>query len=181
MRKSSTENLIHDYNGKGRWAVAAVQTRYLEYCREYGLESSGPPVPREHVEGQKQWVYPVMEAVIEGIEQGDKASIALGLDFIEEDAHFPFGKTLKSNTARALRRASLTAEQVLRIRKRVTNLLISGQIPHEFREYAKLLRHVGLADCWPLMQRDAKLDSPFVKRFVEYFRACAERERSAST
>jgi hypothetical protein len=64
-----------------------------------------------------------MEAVIEGIERGDTASIALGLDFIEEDAHFPFGKTLKSNTARALRRASLTAEQVLRVRKRVTNLL----------------------------------------------------------
>jgi hypothetical protein len=180
MRKSSSVNLIHDYNGEGRWTVAAVQTRYLEYCREYGLESSGPPVPREHVEGPKQWVYPVMEAVIEGIERGDKASIALGLDFIEEDAHFPFGKTLKSNTARALRRASLTAEQVLRVRKRVTNLLIAGQIPHEFREYAKLLRHVGLAECWPLMQRNTQLDNPFVKRFFEYFRACAERERSAN-
>lgn len=119
----------------------------------------------------------MMEAVIEGIERGDKASIALGLDFIEEDAHFPFGKTLKSNTARALRRTSLTEEQVLRVRKRVTNLLIAGQILHEFREYAKLLRHVGLAECWPLMQRDAKLDNPFVKRFVEYFRACAEGEQ----
>ena len=83
MRKSSTGNLVHDYNGEGRWSVAAVQTRYLEYCREYGLESSGPPVPREHVEGQEQWVYPVMEAVIEGIERGDKASIALGLEFTE--------------------------------------------------------------------------------------------------
>jgi hypothetical protein len=29
------------------------------------------------------------------------------------------------------------------------------------------------------MQREAKLDNPFVKRFVEYFRACAERETSA--
>src|SRR5258708_35550301 len=147
MRKSSTGNLIHDSNVEGRWTVAAVQTRYLEYCGEYGLESSGPPVPREHVEGQKQWVYPVMEAVIEGIERGDKASIALGLDFIEEDAHFPFGKTLKSNTARALRRASLTAGQVLRVRKRVTNLLISGQIPHQFREYAKLLSHLESPAC----------------------------------
>src|SRR5258708_19364581 len=179
MRKSSTGNLIHDYNGKGRWTVAAVQNRYLEYRREYGLESSGPPVPREHVEGEKQWVYTVMEAVIEGIERGDKASIALGLDFIEEDAHFPFGKTLKSNTARALRRASLTAGQVLRVRKRVTNLLISGQIPHEFREYAKLLRHVGLADCWPLMQRDPNLNNPFVTQSVSHFPPCAERERSA--
>jgi len=29
-----------------------------------------------------------MEAVIKGIERGDKASIALGLEFIEEDGHF---------------------------------------------------------------------------------------------
>jgi hypothetical protein len=176
MGKSNTGTLIYNYNGEGRWTVAAVQTRYIEYCREYGVKSPIPPVPRKHMEGQKHWLYPVMEAVIEGIERGDKASIALGLDFIEEDAHFPFGKTLKSNTARALRRASLTADQVLRVRKRVTNLLVAGQIPHEFREYAKLLRHVGLAECWPVMQRDAKLDNPFVRRFVEYFRACAERE-----
>ena len=67
------------------------------------------PIPREHREGQSRWVYPVMDAVIEGIERGDKASIAIGIDFVEEDARFPFGKTLKSNTARALRQAPLTA------------------------------------------------------------------------
>jgi hypothetical protein len=44
------------------------------------------PMPREHEEGQSRWVYPVMEAVIEGIERGDKASVAVGIDFIEEDA-----------------------------------------------------------------------------------------------
>jgi len=117
-----------------------------------------------------------MEAVIEGIERGDKASIAIGIDFIEEDAHFPFGKTLKSNTARALRRSSLTPEQVDRIRNRVTNLLLAGQIPHEFREYAKLLRHIGIADYWPRIKQGAPIASPYVKRFYEYFRQCAERE-----
>ena len=90
MAKSSTGNLIHDYNGEGRWTVVAVQTRYFEYCRRYGVESPSPPIPREHVEGNKRWVYPVMQAVIEGIERGDKASIALGLDFIEEDGRCPF-------------------------------------------------------------------------------------------
>lgn len=86
------ETVTLDYNGEGRWTLEAVQTRYLEYGRQLGANSSHPPVPREHVEGQKRWVYPVMEAVIEGIERGDKACIALGLDFIEEDARFPFGK-----------------------------------------------------------------------------------------
>jgi len=181
MGKSGTEKVCQDYNGEGRWTVEAVQTRYLEYCRAYGVKSPVKPVPRVHVEGRKQWIYPVMEAVIVGIERGDQACIALGVDFIEEDAHFPFGKTLKSNTARALRRASLTAAQVVRVRKHVTNLLIVGQIPHEFREYAKLLRHVGLAEYWPLMQRDANPDNPFVKKFLDYFRVFAEREKSANS
>ena len=90
MGESSTGSLIHDYNGEGRWTVVAVQTRYFEYCREYAAELPTPPIPREHVEGKKRWVYPVMQAVIEGIERGDKASIALGLDFIEEDGRCPF-------------------------------------------------------------------------------------------
>lgn len=117
-----------------------------------------------------------MEAVIEGIERGDKASVAVGIDFIEEDAHFSYGKTLKSNTARALRRASLTPEQVGRIRNRVTNLLLAGQTPHEFRGYANLFRHVGIAECWPRIERGATLNNPYVERFYEYFRQCAERE-----
>jgi hypothetical protein len=53
MCKSGIEKVCQDYNGEGRWTVEAVQARYLEYCRE-----------RVHVEGRKQWIYPVMEAVI---------------------------------------------------------------------------------------------------------------------
>ena len=40
-----------------------------------------------------------MMKVIEGIEAGDLACVRLGIEFIEEDAKFPFGKTLKSNAA----------------------------------------------------------------------------------
>src|ERR1700761_2971222 len=81
MNKSKTEAVVHDYNGEGRWTLKAVQARYLEYCRKYDLKPINPPLAREHVEGQKRWVYPVMESVISGIERGDKASIALGLDY----------------------------------------------------------------------------------------------------
>ena len=176
MDKLDSNGTVHDLNGEGRWTASAVQERYTEYCRQLGVEAQSVPTAREHREGQNRWVYPVMEAVIEGIERGDRASIAIGIDFIEEDAHSPFGKTLKSNTARALRRASLTPEQVGRIRNRVTNLLLAGHIPHEFREYAKLLRHVGIADSWPRIERARNLDNPYVKRYFEYFRDCAERE-----
>jgi hypothetical protein len=129
------------------------------------------PTPREHVEGGVRWVYPIMESVILGIERGDKACIELGLEFIEEDGKFPFGKVLKSNTARALRRATLTQEQVERVRERIAKLFLAGQIPHEFREYAKLLRHVGLGKWWPAIKQHSVLTNPYVKRYYEYFRA----------
>ena len=87
---------VRDYNGTGRWSVSAVQTRYGDYCRRFHVSAPELPVPREHIEGSVRWVYPIMDSVINGIERGDKACIALGLDFIEEDAHFPFGKVLKS-------------------------------------------------------------------------------------
>jgi hypothetical protein len=56
---------------------------------------------REHREGKILWIYPIMEEVIQGIEENDAACIALGVDFVEEDDLFAFGKALKSNTARS--------------------------------------------------------------------------------
>jgi hypothetical protein len=97
----------------------------------------------EHMERGRHRVYPVMEKVIEGIEAGDLACVRLGIEFIEEDAKFTFGKILKSNTARALRRASLSDEQRQRIRRRVLGMLRAGHVPHEFREYARLVKKIG--------------------------------------
>jgi len=99
---------VRDYNGKGSWSVEAVQARYREYIATLSAESSRSLKPKEHREGEILWIYPVMDEVIQGIEEGDVACIALGVDFVEEDALFPFGPRLKSTTARALRRSPLT-------------------------------------------------------------------------
>ena len=61
--------------------------------------------PRQSTKGDFTFTHPVMDEVIKGIESGDSACIAIGIEFVEEDQHFAFGKILKSNTARALRRA----------------------------------------------------------------------------
>src|ERR1051326_8102116 len=109
---------VIDYNGDGRWTCAAILERYARFAAEARIAPRDLS-PTEHTEGTRRWVYPVMEKVIEGIEAGDRACIRLGIEFIEEDAKFPFGRILKSNTARALRRASLSDEQRQRIRRRV--------------------------------------------------------------
>ena len=135
---------VHDYNGEGRWSRIALIERYLEYARRFDMTSLRDLRPREHRDGEEHWIYPVMDRVIEGIESGDPACIELGVEFIEEDAGFAFGRILKSNTARALRRAPLTTTQVERIRIRVIGMLVAENVPREYRQYARLLGRVGL-------------------------------------
>ena len=162
---------VRNYNGKGSWSVEAVQTRYREYCAAFHVDSSRSLDPKEAREGDVLWIYPIMSEVIQGIEEGDVACIALGVDFVEEDALFPFGATLKSNTARALRRTHLTETQKSRLRKRISTMLTSGIIPHEMREYAKLLRTIGVGEHWPRLEREVPRDNPYAMRFYKSLRA----------
>ena len=168
MRSALTGS--RDFNGVLRWSVASVQERYLQYCRSFGVVEPNIPQPREHVEGERRWLYPVMESVIEGIRHGDRACAQIGIEFIEEDEHFVFGRLLKSNAARALRRADLTEDQKGRLRTRIVTMLLDGYVPHEFQQYAKLLCHIGLGSWWPIIVRDINKTNPYVMRYYEYLR-----------
>lgn len=78
---------LRDDNGAGRWSREGITAHYRQYCRALGVPERTDLAAHEHTEGEVRWVYPLMEQVIQGIEAGDRACIALGLDFIEEDAH----------------------------------------------------------------------------------------------
>lgn len=160
---------VRDYNGAGRWSREGITAHYRQYCRALGVPELTDLAPPEHTQGEVRWVYPAMEQVIQGIEAGDGACIALGLDFIEEDQHFPFGRILKSNTARALRRAALDEAQKERIRARVIAMLLAGNVPHEFKQYAKLLRHVGAGAHWQQVEDRLARRNRYVMRWVAYF------------
>ncbi|HEX8915839.1 MAG TPA: hypothetical protein VF796_26020 [Humisphaera sp.] len=160
---------VHDYNGAGRWSRAAIFARYAAYAADLGVRPRDL-TPREYTHRDRRSVYPVMERVIEGIEAGDPACVELGVEFVEEDAKQPFGKILKSNTARALRRAVLTDRQRRRIRRRVLGMLRAGHVPHEFAEYAKLVKRVGFT---PADLGDVPGTSDRVARFRRYLAAAA--------
>jgi hypothetical protein len=162
---------VIDYNGEGRWSRVAILERYARYAAETGVVPRDLS-PSEHSERGRHWVYPVMEKVIGGIEAADPACVRLGIEFIEEDAPFPFGRVLKSNTARALRRAPLTDAQRHRIRERVFQMLRAGRVPHEFREYAKLVRKIGF-DAAKL--GDVPGTSERVVRFRSYLESAGRR------
>jgi hypothetical protein len=158
-----------DLNGTGIWSVEQVLSRYAEYAKKFQIHVPRDLSPSEHSKGDKRWVYPVMDRVIEGIRDGDLACAEIGVEFIEEDQSFPFGRMLKSNTGRALRRVSLTEEQKERIRKRIVLMLNAGYLPREFREYAKLGRKIGLGR-WMKEINPAPNANPWIDWYHQYFK-----------
>ncbi len=179
MREQKSQNCspqIIDYNGVGRWSRDEILRRYAAYAKEMEIEPRNlSPYESTDTNKGRRWIYPVMNRVIDGIAAGDPACIRLGIEFIEEDAKFSFGKILKANTARALRRTSLTEAQKDRIRRRVFAMLRAGIIPHEYREYAKLVRKIG----FPLSQvPDVDPANFYASRFHHYFEQAAKEGRS---
>jgi hypothetical protein len=117
-----------------------------------------------------------MDKVILGIETGDRACAAVGIDFLHEDQGFPFGAILKSRTARALRRAhrrgELSNAQCDRIRSRIVAMLLAGNTPRELKEYAKLARHIGLgSELTSLIEHEATGKPSYsTRRYLAYFK-----------
>jgi len=161
---------VRDYNGVGAWSRDAVLERYRTYSRDLGSFEPADLRPHEHAEGDVKWIYPVMDSVIPLIERGDPAVVALGVELVEEDQLMPFGRILKAKTARALRGTTLSPDQVERIRRRVVGLLVAGTFRREFHQYAKLLRHIGLGNWWPEVERRVDRENPYAMRYFEYLR-----------
>ena len=160
---------VQDYNGTGAWSAEAVQQRYQHYASQLGIQPSDLS-PQRIEQGTKVWVYPVMDQVLKGIKVGDGACIRIGVEFIEQDQHCSFGKLLKSDTARALRqRDELPDDLKERLRNRIVTMLLHGNVPHEYQEYAKLLRKIGFTEHWPNMRSKASRHNPYVQRYLKYF------------
>jgi len=160
--------IVIDYNGTGFWSAEEILRRYAAYVNKYNVAAPRNLTPKIHSEKNKRWIYPVMERVIEGIEQGDLACAEIGIEFIEQDASFAFGRILKTNTARALRRIALTAEQEERIRRRVIEMLKAGYLPREYRQYAKLARKIGLGMSLVKIKNDLPRDNQWVQHYYRY-------------
>jgi hypothetical protein len=156
--------------GTDRWSRTAIKERYRQYARQQGLEATRFDNEQDLASDGPNRMYPVMETVIAGIEQADPACIEIGIEYIEDGPHLPFGKILKSNAARALRQAALSEEQIERLRKRILGLLIAGEVPHEYKQYARLIRKIGIGTWWPAIEAQAPRDNPYVMRFYQYFK-----------
>jgi len=167
--RRSLFGLFVDYNGVDQWSADGISERYRRYSASNGSEPARLD-PRLYTEKKRVWSYPLMDAIISLIERGDGAAIVVGIEFIEEDDFFSFGKILKSNTARALRRAVLTDEQQERVRQRIVSMMLAGNVPHEFGEYRKLIKKVGVGHLWPKLDAEVDRDNRYVMRHYNYLK-----------
>ncbi len=170
--------ILRDYNGTGKWSAEAIQERYAELCAQLGVERPVDLTPIEVVRSDTRWIYPVMDKVIEGIVQGDAACIAIGVEFLEEDRKFPFGSSLKYRAARSLRRTRLTPALSTRLKRRIVSMLAAGNVPREYREYARLLRRIGFDDWWQCIDQQAPRSNRYAMRYYLYFQSIHERSPS---
>ncbi len=157
-----------DYNGQGDWSSDAILKRYTLYCKQLQINESIDLTPRTLVQGDREWIWPAMDIIIKGIEKGDIACKQIGIEFIEQDQKFSFGKILKSNTARALRRTKLEEEDKKRIRQRLVSMLLAGNVPHEYKEYAKLLKKVGLENYRESLGENVNKENQYVMKYFNY-------------
>lgn len=162
---------IRDYNGKGNWSRESVETRFKSYSKSLGTTIEKLE-PRIYEEASVKWIYPLAEAVAEGIEKKDPACIELGIELIETSESMPFGMILKSNAARMLRRNAilLTADQRDRIRKRVADMIISEYMPREFLQYVKLAKEVGFGGEVARLESEADLGNRWVRHYLDKLR-----------
>ena len=86
---------IIDFNGTGRWSLQFVQEIYAAYARQLDVTAPLNLVPPRYKGHEVERIYPVMFEVIEGIEQGDKACIEIGVECIEENQWLFFGRIIE--------------------------------------------------------------------------------------
>src|SRR3954447_4287497 len=150
-----------DLDGIGRWTQDAIRNRYQQYCRLFDIKPRALP-PGDDWLSQRGFVASLLGAMIEGMKEGDLACAEIGIELIEEDGGFAFDRILKANTARALGHCALTDPQKERIRTRVIDMLARGFMPHEFRDYARLLRRIGVGMHRERLERVADRTDPWV-------------------
>lgn len=163
---------VFDYNRGEEWSPEAVALRYQTYCHEFAWPHERVLLPQVDPHDAVKRIGPIMDIVNDGIKAGDAACTEIGIDFICDSRSFPFGMTLKSNTARALRKAGLCPRQLDRIRDRVATMLLEGYLPQEYKFYTRLLRRTGLGQ-----YREALLaivpDRHRMTKYVQYVKLLA--------
>lgn len=153
-------------DGSDKWRFDEVEARYRDLCRQHRIEHVELAVQGFYLD--RGWTAGILRTLTERIKQGDLAAADIGIEMMEEDRGLAFGSIIKSNLPRALSKCALSEAQQDRIRRRVADMLLRKFMPKEFRQYAWLLRRLGLGRWRETLENKADRDDPWVDWYLRY-------------
>tara|TARA_Y100000589_G_scaffold321902_1_gene353995 strand:+ start:1210 stop:1704 length:495 start_codon:yes stop_codon:yes gene_type:complete len=157
-----------NYNSSGNWSVDSVQERYRNLSLQLGGVAGFYPEPRKYTNQRgASWTYNVMESVVDGVQLGDCACIELSIEYIADS---PMGSNtgyIRERMARALRHAELSDKQKARLAFIFINMLKTGKLYKEYREYIRLFKCIGINPYRPELCGLANSNKLYVRRAVE--------------
>ena len=104
--------------------------------------------PPEGHENPAVWLSQTFAVVRAAIAKGDPVAVSLACSLIEQDPMLPFGKLIKSDLARALKKqvAMLVASERAQVLNAVAKLLNQEYAPRELEDYCKLAKKLPVAE-----------------------------------
>ena len=99
-------------------------------------------VPENAIDHPAVWVSQCFAALAAAVASGDARAISIACDLIELDPKLPFGKLIKSDLARALKKQAsrLIADERRKVLAATQKLLSLPFTPRELEDYGKLVK-----------------------------------------
>ncbi len=104
--------------------------------------------PADGHENPAVWLSHTFLLVRAAIARGDTVAVSLACELIEQDPKLPFGKLIKSDLARALKKqvGLLVPSERAQVLRAVAKLLNQEYAPRELEDYCKLAKKLPTAE-----------------------------------
>ena len=157
-----------NYNHHGKWSVDAVKNRYANLRIVSGGAEGFELEPRTYTnKGGMTWIYNIMEAVVDGVQLGDKACVQLSIDYIDDNLMDSTTGYIRERMARALRRAELTEHQKRQLATTFLKQLEQESLHKEFKEYCRLFKTIGVEPYRARIEKCARSEKQYIRRAVQ--------------
>jgi len=125
-----------------KWTISAVRQRYE--LLSSSLKVKEPLLFEYPYESELIKLKHALWAISKGIKRQDGAAIEIAIDLVISDVFFHYSGYTRATMARRLKSIALSETSKDRLRSGLLRLFSSGTFGPEHKEFARLLRNIGL-------------------------------------
>lgn len=131
------------YRPPTEWTFREIRHKYQRLASTYRVETQ---LSLEHsCESELAKVKCALQDISRGIKTQDSAAIEVAIEFVLSDVFFHYSGHIRATMARRLKSAGLSEAANERLRRGLLKLFSSGTFGPEHKEFARLLRNIGLS------------------------------------